>query len=332
MRRLISVIMIVLLLPSVTLTINSCEDNALGVSNMKEKPITYLFAGYDDAGENTDSIILANYSYEKNTISFLQIPRDTYFFDAPGGKINSVFPSERSKGKDQNTSMLAFRKKLEDVLGVNITSHIGYSTKTFSDLVDAIGGVSLYLPMDIEIKNSKGDTVLDLKAGENLLSGEESLMFVRARSEYIRGDLGRVDAQKLFISSFIKKLQVDISVADIFSAVISCKNGWILDAKIGDFFKMLSINRGRLSDIKVNFATIPGEAVADASGKWYYSVSRAPTEKMLTELGFSKTSVFDSNKQLLNKSEDGFVKIYYGNYTTQIYDIDSLLKMQILTR
>lgn len=331
MRRFISLILIIFLLPSVTLTINSCEDGIVGVSNIKDKPITYLFAGYDDAGENTDSIILANYTYATNTISFLQIPRDTFFSDAPFGKINSVFPSERSKGLDQSTSMLSFRNQLADVLGVEISSHIGYSTETFRDLIDAIGGVNVYIPKDIAIKDSSGKAILELTSGDNLLLGDDALLFVRARNVYIRGDLGRVDAQKLFISAFIKKLKDDITVADIISAFISCKTGWILDAKIGDFFKILSINRGRLKNIKVNFATIPGDAVSDSDGIWYYSISQKATENMIDELGFYRAAAFDTNKKLLNASEDGFVKIYYGNYITKIYDMGSLLDMDILT-
>ncbi len=332
MRRLISILIIIFLLPSVTLTINSFEDGRVGVSNLKDKPITYLFAGYDDAAENTDSIILANYSYATNTISFLQIPRDTFIKDAPFGKINSLFPHERNKGKDQSSAMLSFRQQLADVLGIEITSHVGYSTKTFKDLIDAIGGVNVYLTKDISVKDSSGNTILDLPAGDNLLLGDDALLFVRARSEYIRGDLGRVDAQKLFISAFIKKLQEDITVADIFSAFISCKTGWILDAKIGDFLKILSLNQGRLKNIKVNFATIPGEAVADSGGIWYYSISRKPAEIMLDELDFYRSSALDIKGKLLKPNEDNFAEIYFGNYTTQIYDMGSLSDMEILTR
>ncbi len=299
---------------------------------MKDKPITYLFAGYDDAGENTDSIILANYTYSTNTISFLQIPRDTYFSSAPLGKINAVFPSERSKGEEQSSAMLSFRNQLADTLGIEITSHVGYSTTTFRDLIDAIGGVNVYLTKDISVKDSSGKIILDLSVGDNLLLGDDALLFVRARSEYIRGDLGRVDAQKLFMSAFIKKLQEDITVADILSAFISCKTGWIIDAKIGDFFKILSLNQGRLKNIKVNFATIPGEAVADSKGIWYYSISRKPAEKMLDELGFYCASAFDNKQKLLNLYENSFAKIYFGNYTTQIYDMGSLSDMDILTR
>ena len=44
-----------------------------GVRRDVKTSITYLLCGYDDAAENTDSIVLASYSYVNNTMSFLQI-------------------------------------------------------------------------------------------------------------------------------------------------------------------------------------------------------------------------------------------------------------------
>ena len=331
MKRLISLLLLIFLLPSVTLTINSCEGEAIGVSAISDKPISYLFVGYDDAGENTDSIILANYSFADNTMNFLQIPRDTFYKDAPLHKINAIFPSERSEGADKATAMLYFKNQLADALGVEITSHIGFSTKTFKDLIDAIGGVNLNLPKDIAVKDSRGNIILELYRGDNLLFGDDALLFVRARNVYIRGDLGRVDAQKLFISAFVKKLQEDISVADIISAFISCKDGWIIDAKLGDFFKILSLNRGRLNNIEVKFATLPGDAVQDLNGKWYYSVSKSGANEVLNTFGFYRTFGFDINKKMLLQNVDSFSKVYYGNYIAKIYDMSSLSDIDILT-
>lgn len=331
MKRLISLILLLFLLPSVTLTINSCEGESIGASTIADKPITYLFVGYDDVAENTDSIILANYSFADNTISFLQIPRDTFYKDAPLHKINSIFPSERNRGADQPTAMLYLKNQISETLGIEITSHIGFSTKTFKDLVDAIGGVNLHLPKDIALKDSRGNIILELSRGNNLLFGDDALLFVRARNLYLRGDLGRVDAQKLFISAFVKKLQEDISVANIISAFISCKEGWIIDAKLGDFFKILSLNRGRLNNIKVKFATLPGNAAQDLKGNWYYSVSKSGANDVLDNLGFYRASGFDLNKKLLLETEDNFKKIYYGNFKAKIYDMSSLAEIDILT-
>ena len=55
------------------------------------KRVTVLCLGLDDAAANTDVILLLTLDPERQTVSVLQIPRDTYFSSkTPQNKINQL--------------------------------------------------------------------------------------------------------------------------------------------------------------------------------------------------------------------------------------------------
>ena len=71
----------------------------------------------------------------------------------------------------------------------------------FEKAIDAIGGVEMYVPSDLQYSDPYQDLEIDLKQGEQVLDGEHALQFVRYRAGYATGDLGRINAQQLFFSA-----------------------------------------------------------------------------------------------------------------------------------
>ena len=80
---------------------------------------TFLFAGVDDAGENTDMLMLCRISKEKGSVHFVQIPRDTFYKTETGkGKINRVYRQNVSKYGESFTLPLS-REDMAAYLGTN---------------------------------------------------------------------------------------------------------------------------------------------------------------------------------------------------------------------
>lgn len=326
MKKVIVVILLIVLIVS---GISNDTSPVFGASKERET-ITYMLCGYDDAAGNTDSIVLASYRYSSNTMTFVQIPRDTYYGAAVYSKINSIYPASRASGKSEIESLRILKEKLSQALGVRIDSCVGYTMDTFVGFIDAIGGVDVVLPKSFAVKNDSGTVILSLNEGANHLNGKDSLTFVRARNGYTTGDLGRIDAQKIFLSAFMSKLKQDVGFTKIVKACISTSSGWTVDAKIGDLIKIVTKNKGRISAIATQYVNIPGAAVADGQGVWYYSVASVPSDELLTSLGFTRIGSFDPDGDLLNETEPRFSQIYNAtDIYPHIYDDDGLKKLDI---
>ena len=310
---------------------SSCVEAVASAND--ESLVTYMLCGYDDAAENTDSIVLASYSFENNTMAFIQVPRDTYYAGVPYSKINSIYPAAIAAGKPRKEALGELRCAVSRALGVHIDGCIGYTMQTFVALIDAIGGVELVMPSPFSIKDSGGEVILSLSAGKNSLSGSGALAFVRARNGYTTGDLGRIDAQKIFLSAFMHKIKNDVGITDIIKACISTSDGWTLDAKIGDLFKIIAKNRGRISEIATKYANLPGSQMQTSDGIWYYCAASAPSDALFAMLSIPRCGSFDPDGVLLNSSDDKFIEIYRStDMRFRVYDDSSLAEIEIGAR
>ncbi len=100
-------------------------------------------------------------------------------------------------------------KKLQSVIGSTFGIYFDYyaivSTDAFVKIVDAIGGVDIYVQEDMKYHDPLQNLHIDIKAGQQHLNGKQAEGFVRYRSGYVQADIARLDAQKIFLTAFFKK-------------------------------------------------------------------------------------------------------------------------------
>ena len=324
MRRLFSFVSLLLLISIVFGVIYVFGVNSK--SNDKESDsITYLICGYDTADWNTDALILVKYSFASNDLTFLQIPRDTYYKDASYSKINSIYPDSVRDGLTPDDGFKRLTEILSKIFKINIDGYLACSMDAFVSLIDELGGIDLYLPSAISIYNSKGDIKLTLQKGTSHLNGNDSLSFIRARNGYVRGDIARLDAQKLFISSFMKKLKADADFSVWYKVYSKTKEYWHLDARITDFIRLLMKNRGRIGSVSCKYSTLPGEAWIGYNGISYFGIAIRPTYELLSDLGFNPVGDLDIHESLLNSNDSKSKQIYFNqNIIYKVYDDDTL--------
>lgn len=178
----------------------------------KDEFYNFLILAKDKGGGNTDTMIVLSFDVENKAISLLQIPRDTCVNYNKGiRKINSVYSIgyRNAKGDTKEKTkkgIEALATCLVQNFGIVIDRYVTVDLKGFRAIVDTIGGVDVYVQKDMRYKDQYQDLDINLKKGWNHLDGDKAEDFVRFRKGYVNADLGRMDAQKIFMSAFLKKL------------------------------------------------------------------------------------------------------------------------------
>ncbi|MCQ2361980.1 MAG: LCP family protein [Acidaminococcaceae bacterium] len=153
-----------------------------------------------DNGQRTDTIFVMMFDPEKGQCSLLNVPRDTRVQMEVDGKpdydkVNAAF----TYGGAKNTMRV-----LEEFLGIQIDHYLLVDVSGFKRLVDAIGGVDIYVDKDMKYDDFKQGLHIDLKAGQQHLDGEHAMQYVRYRREY--GDISRIRRQQRFLWAVQQKI------------------------------------------------------------------------------------------------------------------------------
>lgn len=299
------------------------------VSSVKTQ-FVYLFAGLDDAASNTDALILASYDTADNKATVLQLPRDTYCsYGGTQNKINGIYASYIAAGSSPERAMSKTKRFIAQQLGIHIDGYVALTTEGLSSFVDSIGGVRVVLPEDFTYN---GENPFTLKKGENLLSGKQAEIFVRHRSSYAMGDLGRMDAQKIFINGLYNTVTKRADYDRLLKSLSTLRRGVITDVSVADIVIMLLKHSSKFRDADITYLTMPGEAVCDSDGIWYYILNKDASGSVLRKYLYSRGE-FDSRHLFSDGNNESFEKIYKkSGVLWQEYAADELSGINIIKR
>lgn len=272
----------------------------------KDKYI-FLVVGVDKASGRGDAIILVSFDISSGKIAVMQIPRDTYIeWNGKEDKINSIV---------LDSDVYAMRDILEVNLCINIDYTAQIDLESLELIVDSVGGVEIDVPFDMKYSDPFQDLHIDLKAGVQVLDGKNATDFIRFRSDYAEGDLGRIDAQKQFMSSLFNKVINEMTPAQTLTLARNILPMLETDIIIDDaaFFagKFFSAK-----DRSLTMMTAPGIQLHKQNPEaWYYVLSREGTldaintyfnvyDNNITE------SLFDPSLIFCKEEDDEFLRIY----------------------
>ena len=275
---------------------NREEDEELSIS-ASDKIFNFLIMGHDRAASLTDVIMLVNYNTEIQRITVMQIPRDTYVEvdDHYYHKINGLYNycSKAAKEEGSKDPEMDGCKKMETFLEKHLAIKIHFSAVMdldgFGAIVDSIGGVEMYVPRDMYYVDASQGLYINLREGYQHLDGEAAEQFVRYRYGYVTGDIGRGDAQKIFISAFLDKLLSSVKDVKTISSLAKNLVTYVdTDIKAADiaFFGKNFIGIGnkagavRLSNVKL--MTMPGKATM-YDGVSYYVMNKEYTSDIIND-------------------------------------------------
>ena len=243
----------------------------------KEGVVRILLLGCDRASGLTDSILLISINEDEKRTSILQIPRDTYaeYTERDYKKINGALSTFGESG---------IKDFFGEALGVPIHYFAVVKLDLFCKMVDAIGGVEVDIPQKMEYHDPAQDLHILLNAGKQHLDGKTAEHFVRYRSGYVNADLGRLDAQKLFLRAFANRCRA-LSTPDYLRLAGASLTGVQTDIGIGDAIRLGKVLR-ECDPEEVPMQTLAGQAIQGQSGAWYYVLNREGACRQINELTY----------------------------------------------
>ena len=320
MKKLFSLFLVF----AVLISCASCHEMPKdSVDVLADAPAVILFAGLDEAAENTDVLFLLSVDTEKSTIGVMQIPRDTYVaFPEAQNKINGIYASRRYGGASSEEALSYLSKEISELLSIPITGSVAFTAAVLRAAVDAMGGICVHLPQALSIEDKY------YPAGDQILFGEDAERLVRHRETYAMGDLGRVDMQKLVLSAMLRRARTELHPSDLIRLLLSMREDLITDLSPSRALSLGVFAHSRLSSLSPAFFTLPGEPLS-YEGHWYYVVNRPGCEKLLSAY-FPFGSAFDPSHRLYDGEDISHLNIYHdAHFHPRVYTEEELSSLKI---
>lgn len=323
---LVTFIVLALIIGGLIFVYNKFLYNGAGGSLFSEKepdPINKTLAvfGVDEDGYRTDVIFVVNYNSESGKTRVISIPRDTRveWSEDQQERMEAIKGYSVSVSKiNEMTSYVGMDyineftvPEIEEILDIQIDNYVIITIDAFKQIVDAIGGVEVDVPVldgdGLHYDDNSQGLHIHLDPGVQVLNGEQAEGLVRFRKGYAEGDVGRIKTQQLFLEAFAKKVTSPQIITKIPSIINTLLNTVSTDVKLTEVSGYLPYLKS-FDTGNVSFNIIPGEGQY-IGNKSYFIVDEAAMPSFIDE-------VFNDQPT----EEDGAVEI---NQTVSIEVLNS---------
>ena len=235
-------------------------DDAVNMDNAEEK--------------RADAILLISMENTTGKVRILNIPRDTWVKMA------------QDKGETRLANVYAVGgaplmvRTINQMFDISIHQYIVIDLATFGQIVDAVGGIDLYIERNMDYDDPEAGLSIHMKQGYRHLDGVGAEHYLRYRSDDL-GDLGRTQRQQKFVKAFYAKLlRVDTlpkvpAIADILKQNVTTSAELFDSVHIGNVIRKLNIEPPRT-------IMLPGDFSRDDDTVWI--MDRAATDEIIHEL------------------------------------------------
>lgn len=145
-----------------------------------------------------DTMLLVRFDPVQQKMTVLSIPRDTQV-EIPEKGLRKINEANQIGGAPLTTQVVS------DLLGgVPVDRYLRVNVQGVEKFIDALGGVTVFVPKDLKYTDFSQHLYIDLKKGEQHLDGAKALQFLRYRYDGF-GDIGRVQRQQQFMRALVEQ-------------------------------------------------------------------------------------------------------------------------------
>ena len=279
---IVTILIVIWMFYNFIIALQTGEKFSFFGNGLSENVHTFVVAGVDEDGYRTDLILLCQVNRKDKKVSVLQIPRDTKIDNKRNDKkINSAYYS----GFDVMSG------EIEQVTGLEPENYVMVGFDGFCDIVDALGGVTVDVPIRMQYDDPAQNLKIDLQPGKQKLDGEQAEMFMRFRKNndgtgYPEGDVGRLAAQQTLYDAVADKLLSPVGLFRAPAVLSAVKKNTETDFSGFEIF-------GIMKDVmiigkdNIEIFTLPGQ------GKYIGNISYFVHDKTATQQLIQENFVLD---------------------------------------
>ena len=268
---------------------------------------TIAVFGVDEDGIRTDVIFVVNFNTMTDKVKVVSIPRDTKviwsdkqkraYNQLTGYSISVSKLNEMSAYGRINQNVGNIRDftidELENILRVNIDNYVVISLDAFAAIVDAIGGVDMYVPQRMYYTDTSQGLYIDLQEGMQHLDADKAEQLVRFR-RYPLGDEERVKVQQAFLTAVAEKVMSAETRSKLPTIITKLFPYVKTDVKLNEVLGYLSLlEEFSLSNLEMH--TVPGYG-DDSEGPSYYYINETALDELIKDV-FYDTTVADAGSE-----------------------------------
>lgn len=262
---LILLAVLIAIVVGVWMWVFDAPESTHSIGQRKRDTAAILICGTDADRTRTDTMMLLYVSGSERRVGLLSLPRDTYTVTAYGdaAKLNSAYGRNGGgEAGQEEEAMEIVLDYVQDIIGYRPDGYILVDMSFVTQFVDAMGGVEVEVPMDIETDG------VAVSAGMQHLDGEETLALLRHRKSYANADLGRVEVQRLVIKACMDQWIRADRADEAMYALALIENGTVSSLSARNY---LWVAKTVLTSMSGGFTTetLPGYADYIAGGSYY---------------------------------------------------------------
>jgi LCP family protein required for cell wall assembly len=269
--------------PTATLEIVDTPTPTIEPVCGSDTSLTILLIGIDT--ENylyglADSISLVRLDFQTQKVAMISFPRDLWV-DIPGASSHGVTEGKLNQAYFYGTEGMGFfdgsgygAGLLADTLlnnfGISVDHYLTINKYAFRNIVDALGGISVYLPEPVYYKSISVPTPkLLLPAGYHNINGSLAEKVVRSR-QYADGDFGRVRMQNQVIKGLANQILTPTGITQIPALANQLRGYVVTDFSTGDITQMACLAAHIDPGEDLVFSNIIPTELIDAAGRFVW--------------------------------------------------------------
>lgn len=175
-----------------------------------------LLLGVDSNGEGsdlwkgtrTDTIVVLNIDPKSKSLNAISIPRDSKVYLPGDNGIQKINAAHAIGGINMTV------RTIEDTLGIRIDKYIMVHDEAVRKIVEALGGVDIYVEKNMHYNDYSGNLHINLTKGQHHLDADEVIGYLRFRHDAM-GDIGRTQRQQWFLRGLLQEIQKPETIAKI---------------------------------------------------------------------------------------------------------------------